>query len=319
MIEVVTSRHTNVQRHREVQDAVKQAVSRALALVDSPPAGAAGTAHHVAAAAAASQSAGLTAAAAPFELAVHSASYQAFSLPLAKPLTTAADGEEQRRRGFLLRLSLVGPGGSTLAHGVGEVAPLPGLHTETLEEAEAQLALLCQLLSAGGSDAAAFSSSNGSAAASAAAVPSSAAVAVPLTAALLGGRLGAWLQQRLGVEPDSLLPSVRCGLEAALLSAIAQARLKRVGGGHLVDLPAGAAFAWAASWRWTVPASCLKPLIATLLPCSTRACRWRSCWPVPPLPCRRQWASMGCSTAKARQRRQRQRRQHCCSSSRMLP
>ena len=129
----------------------------------------------------------------------------------------------QRRCGFLLRLSLEGPGG--LVHGVGEVAPLPGLHQETLEEAEVQLALLCQLLSAGGPGSVTPSSgSNGSSShGSAAAGAGSGAVAVPLTAALLGGRLGAWLQQRLGVEPGSLLPSVRCGLEAALLSAIAQA------------------------------------------------------------------------------------------------
>lgn len=229
MIEVVTSRHTNVQRHREVQDAVKQAVSRALALLNSPPAGVAGTSGAV------QQvpnpgAAPAPAAAPPFELAVHSASYRAFSLPLAKPLTTAAGGEEQRRRGFLLRLSLCGPDSTSLAHGVGEVAPLPGLHNESLEEAEAQLELLCQLLSAGGSNPAVPSSSgNRNATSSAAAASSGSAVAVPLTAALLGGRLGAWLQQRLGVQPDSLLPSVRCGLEAALLSAIAQVGLAERG------------------------------------------------------------------------------------------
>ena len=249
----MTSRHTNVQRHREVQDAVKQAVGRALALLEGPPggaAGAAGAAAGMAAGTAAGTAVGMAAgtaagtaaasnaaAAAPYELAVHSASYHAFSLPLAKPLTTAAGGEAPRRRGFLLQLSLAGASGAGVAHGVGEVAPLPGLHRESLEEAEAQLALLCQLLAGGPSPAAA--SSNGSSAAAPAAASGGVGVTLPLTAALLGGRLGTWLQQGLGVAPDSLLPSVRCGLEAALLSAIAQASRGEGDGGMFGLHPAG--------------------------------------------------------------------------------
>lgn len=202
VIEVVTSRASNVQRHREVQAEVKAAVERALALLQHQPAvdAAAGRA---AAEAGTPEAAGPEGAA--FELEVASASYHAYSLPLARPLTTAAGGDSsgmpERRSGFLLHMALApsGPGGAT-AHGVGEVAPLPGLHAETLQQAEAQLALLCQLLSGSGSS-----------------------VQVPLTVALLGGRLGAWLEQGLGVAPGSLLPSVRCGLETALLSALAQA------------------------------------------------------------------------------------------------
>ena len=189
VIEVVTSRTSNVERHREIQAAVKQAVGRALALLEGP------SSRVEAAAAAAAASPVPGPALQPFELALHSASYHAYSLPLAKPLTTAAGGEAPRRHGFLLRLTLAGPGGEV--HGVGEVAPLPGLHAESAAEAEAQLALICQLVAGGG-------------------------VRVTLTAALLGGRLGAWLQHGLGLAPASLLPSVRCGLEAALLSALAQ-------------------------------------------------------------------------------------------------
>ena len=197
VVEVVTSRTSNVQRHREIQAAVQAEVERAVALLEAkpaaaPPAAAAGSGAVAQQQQALAQQAPLQ----PYELGVASASYHTYSLPLARPLTTAA-GAAAERRGLLLRLTLAGPGGA-LAHGVGEVAPLPGLHAESLEAAEAQLAALATLLSGG--------------------------VRLPLTAALLGGRLAAWLEHGLGVAPATLLPSVRCGLEAALLSALAQAR-----------------------------------------------------------------------------------------------
>ena len=207
VVEVVTSRTSNVQRHREVQAAVKQAVGRALALLERHP-------YSVTAGAAAEGAlpADSAVAAWPFELAVDAASYHAYSLPLAKPLTSAdaaapdVPGELPRRRGFLLYVSLAAGAAGPRAHGVGEVAPLPGLHAESLQQAEAQLALLCQLL--------AGSSGGG--------------VRVPAAVALLGGRMGQWLRQGLGMEPETLLPSVRCGLEAAVLSALAQASVGRL-------------------------------------------------------------------------------------------
>lgn len=218
VIEVVTSRTSNLQRHREIQAGVKEAVGAALRLLEQPPSGPE-----------ASSSAGLLPeACAPFELAVQSASYHAYRLPLARPLTTAAaaPGEQQHRRGFLLQLSLEGPAGGGPVHGVGEVAPLPGLHAESLQQAEQQLALLCQLLAGGGDSRSPSSSGSGSNGSSPPASPSPSrpAVTVPLTVALLGGRLADWLQQGLGVAPESLLPSVQCGLEAALLLALAQHR-----------------------------------------------------------------------------------------------
>jgi isochorismate synthase/2-succinyl-5-enolpyruvyl-6-hydroxy-3-cyclohexene-1-carboxylate synthase/2-succinyl-6-hydroxy-2,4-cyclohexadiene-1-carboxylate synthase/O-succinylbenzoate synthase len=213
VIEVITSRSGNVDRHREIQAQVKEAVAAALHAVQRQDS----TAAAAPLAAAAQATAGV-----PYEVAVRCASYHAYSLPLAQPLTTTAPGQggvqrQQHRQGFLLHVVLEGSSGTGLAHGVGEVAPLPGLHTETLQQAEQQLALLCQLLAgtSGGSR-------HGSTAAGSAHGPSSTRLSVPLTVSLLGGRMSLWLRDRLGVAPESLLPSVRCGLEAALLSALAQ-------------------------------------------------------------------------------------------------
>lgn len=40
---------------------------------------------------------------------------------------------------------------------------------------------------------------------------------------LLQGRIGSWIKNKVGVDPANLYPSVRCGLEGALLTALAQA------------------------------------------------------------------------------------------------
>lgn len=89
--------------------------------------------------------------------------WQRYSLPLAKPLTnttaaaaaapaatataggggsssgSGAGGGLGRREGLLLRLQLTWPDGRLAGAGVGEVAPLPGLHRETLQQAEVQV------------------------------------------------------------------------------------------------------------------------------------------------------------------------------------
>ena len=44
------------------------------------------------------------------------------------------------------------------------------------------------------------------------------------TPCLVQGRVSEWLSSRLGWAAGSMLPSVRCGLEGALLSALAAAR-----------------------------------------------------------------------------------------------
>ena len=51
------------------------------------------------------------------------------------------DSEDLVRRGFLLRVE--GPNGTT---GIGEVAPLAGLHAESLLDAEEQICLVCSRL-----------------------------------------------------------------------------------------------------------------------------------------------------------------------------
>ncbi len=38
------------------------------------------------------------------------------------------------------------------------------------------------------------------------------------------GRISGWLQHTLGIHPSGMHPSVRCGLEACLLTALAAAR-----------------------------------------------------------------------------------------------
>ena len=40
---------------------------------------------------------------------------------------------------------------------------------------------------------------------------------------MLQGRIGSWIKLELGLDPANLYPSVRCGLEGALLTALAQA------------------------------------------------------------------------------------------------
>lgn len=78
------------------------------------------------------------------------------------------------------------------------MAPLPGLHQESLEEAEGQLRMIGQLLQG---------------------------QAIPRPVVLMSGRMNTWLISCLGHHvAQDLYPSVRFGLECALLSAMAQLR-----------------------------------------------------------------------------------------------
>ena len=133
----------------------------------------------------------------PQTLRVAQIQWQRFSLPLAKPLTTSAtpgsDASLGAREGVIVRISLSRDLSSPEYHGttrstgsgpsgVGEISPLPGLHRETLEESERQLALVSELLSG---------------------------ARLPRTVAILGGRMGQWLGVALGFDPAQLHPSVR--------------------------------------------------------------------------------------------------------------
>jgi o-succinylbenzoate synthase len=123
---------------------------------------------------------------------VQSASFRRYSLPLRQAVTTTAGAAAARRDGFLLRLrSVCG------ATGLGEVAPLPGLHAESLTDAEQQLTLLCHRL---------------------------VGTPVPTEVAFTGGSIRSWLWTHLGFTDSALLPSVRCGLEFAVLNLVAATR-----------------------------------------------------------------------------------------------
>jgi isochorismate synthase/2-succinyl-5-enolpyruvyl-6-hydroxy-3-cyclohexene-1-carboxylate synthase/2-succinyl-6-hydroxy-2,4-cyclohexadiene-1-carboxylate synthase/O-succinylbenzoate synthase len=135
-------------------------------------------------------SSALVAAAGVHPLAVAQVSLSRYELPLRAPLTSGPAGAV--RAGALLRVTL-----ACGATGVGDIAPMPGLHAESLPSALAQAALAAALLRG--------------------------AALCPSVAALDGG-LGAWLARCGGLRPEALHPSVRFGIEAALLSALAAAR-----------------------------------------------------------------------------------------------
>ena len=95
--------------------------------------------------------------------------------------------------------------GNTISHvisaccgiGIGEIAPLAGLSKETLQDAEAQLRMICRLVHG---------------------------KTVPYTLTLFNGRVSVWLRESLGLRPTKIYPSVKFGLEAALISALAKER-----------------------------------------------------------------------------------------------
>ncbi len=201
VIEVVTERSSNVRWHRWVQRRVARAVQ----------------AHHHAAAQA---QAGAEEGGGP-HLEVVGVAWRRFALPLTRALTTTATSaappspnsqlpqpplqqQQQARHGLLVELTFADAGGRRY-RGHGEVAPLPSLHAESLDQCEAQLQLAADALRG---------------------------VRLPLHARLLGGRLRAALLERsalCGLAAD-LAPSVRAGLEAAALDGLAQ-RYSDSGGG----------------------------------------------------------------------------------------
>ena len=48
--------------------------------------------------------------------------------------------------------------------------------------------------------------------------------AIWLSKVLLQGRISSWIEHEVGLDPANLYPSVRCGLEGALLTALAKAQ-----------------------------------------------------------------------------------------------
>ncbi|KAG0608149.1 hypothetical protein M758_8G082600 [Ceratodon purpureus] len=124
------------------------------------------------------------------ELQIHDVELSRYKIPLSAPPTTGVKvGSSERawRHGFLLRITLRN---GTI--GVGEVAPLDGLHSESFEDVEEQLQLLLPMLKG---------------------------LTLPPTIPLLDGSFKSWLLDTIGIH--TLFPSVRCGLEMAVLEALA--------------------------------------------------------------------------------------------------
>ncbi|XP_071735709.1 protein PHYLLO, chloroplastic isoform X2 [Rutidosis leptorrhynchoides] len=119
--------------------------------------------------------------------------YFQYRIQLNAPLTTTPicnDCSKHYREGFVLILYL--EDGNT---GVGEVAPL-GINKESMMDVEAQLQFLTHVIKR---------------------------VGLNSSLPLLKGSFSSWIWINLGIPPDSLHPSVRCGLEMAILNASAAA------------------------------------------------------------------------------------------------
>ena len=167
-------------------------------------------------------------------------SWQRYELPLRQPLTTSAASTCEFRTCIVVSLTISecsptspssttstpaspqtsptpsndqlapssSPHPSTTVRtwtGLGEVSPLPGLHSpRDLHQAEAQLALVSQLLTPYRDQPKTQATRSADQAAAAAG-----GLELPRSVALLGGRLGAWLHEALGFDPAQLCPSVR--------------------------------------------------------------------------------------------------------------
>lgn len=174
---------------------------------------------------------------------ITSLSWQRYELPLRQPLTTSASSTSDFRTCIVVSLTISesspaspssttstpastqhgltpsngqlppssSPHTSTTVRtwtGLGEVSPLPGLHSpRDLHQAEAQLALVSQLLTPYRDQPKAQARRSAGSADQAAAAAGG--LELPRSVALLGGRLGAWLHEVLGFDPAQLCPSVR--------------------------------------------------------------------------------------------------------------
>ena len=116
-----------------------------------------------------------------------------FRLPLTAALPLARGAPLIDRAGVLLLLEGVVEGGRKV-RGLGEICPLPGFHSESLDQATEQLGLVIDRLR--GRE-------------------------LPEAVARLDGSMSAWLAAS---SMPALLPSVRCAVEMACLHLLARAR-----------------------------------------------------------------------------------------------
>ncbi|XP_073287012.1 protein PHYLLO, chloroplastic isoform X2 [Primulina huaijiensis] len=121
---------------------------------------------------------------------INKMAYSQYRVQLNAPPTSASRGSDTAtsyRDGFVVSLTL--EDGST---GYGEVAPLE-IHLENLQDVEEQLRFLTHVMEG---------------------------KTVDNVIPLLKYSFSSWIWNNLGIPPSSIYPSVRCGLEMALLSAI---------------------------------------------------------------------------------------------------
>ncbi|KAL2645330.1 hypothetical protein R1flu_012917 [Riccia fluitans] len=171
VIEVESTIEENADFHRFLQVSIRQAVTRAFHIL--------------------SLSSSQLGNEADYGLRIYEAEYFRHRFSLKSPPTTqakATSSEEQWREGFLIRVSLFNG-----LSGVGEIAPLPGLHEESLLDAEEQLRLVITKLRG---------------------------LQLLPSLAKLNGSFGVWLDQMAGIQVNFLCPSVRMGIEMALLGAL---------------------------------------------------------------------------------------------------
>ncbi|KAJ4798965.1 2-succinyl-5-enolpyruvyl-6-hydroxy-3-cyclohexene-1-carboxylate synthase [Rhynchospora pubera] len=119
------------------------------------------------------------------------AEYKVFRMKLSTPPTSAKTNEDKKdllRDGLLLRVTL---DDDTI--GFGEIMPIE-IHEESFSEAELQVRFLLQLM-------------NG--------------CKIDALLPLLNGSFSHWIWRNFGIPPSSIFPSVRCGLEMAILNALA--------------------------------------------------------------------------------------------------
>eukprot|EP01025_Chloroclados_australasicus_P010839 TRINITY_DN1457_c1_g1_i6.p1 TRINITY_DN1457_c1_g1~~TRINITY_DN1457_c1_g1_i6.p1 ORF type:complete len:1175 (-),score=165.58 TRINITY_DN1457_c1_g1_i6:734-4258(-) len=113
-----------------------------------------------------------------------------YALPLIKPLTT--EDTSNKRQGFVVEAHVKFEDGFE-GVGRGEIAPLPGLHKESLSQCLGQLAALNDMLRN---------------------------VEISPEAMLFNGSLHEFWWGRVGIRPGVLFPSVRFGVEMALVDAL---------------------------------------------------------------------------------------------------
>ncbi|KAH6797875.1 2-oxoglutarate decarboxylase/hydro-lyase/magnesium ion-binding protein [Perilla frutescens var. hirtella] len=127
----------------------------------------------------------------PTDYKINKMDYSLYRVQLNAPPTSASGNSSNTlpyREGFVISLSL--DDGSV---GFGEVAPLE-IHKENLLDVEEQLQFIIHSIEG---------------------------KTISNNLPLLKGSFSSWIWNSLGIPPDSIFPSVRCGLEMAILSAIA--------------------------------------------------------------------------------------------------